>query len=323
MLRISVVLSAVVAGFALAGAAHAQNTYGFGTSPPGSFYFSAGTVIAKAFIEKSGGDQMRTQPYASPTQFIPILDRGELEFGIANAFEVVWATRGAEYFTGRQAANLRMVAILVPLRAALFVRKDSDIRAIKDLKGRAVPTGYVSQLILPPTMNAWFEIGGIKLSDVKGVPVPNVVRGAEEFAAGHTEAFAFSLGAAKVQEVASIVGGVRILPLPVSAASDAIVEKYLPYAYVRQEKPSPNLIGVDEPLGALAYDTAVFAAKTVTDEAAYKLARAIHASEAELIQGFKGLEEFKSANMAKKLGETQYHPGAIKFYAEKGMWPPK
>ena len=52
------IAAGVVAALALAAPAQAQTTYGFGTSPPGAFYYSAGTVIAKAFIEKSGA-QMR------------------------------------------------------------------------------------------------------------------------------------------------------------------------------------------------------------------------------------------------------------------------
>ena len=307
---------------AFAAPAHAQKTYGFGTSPPGAFYYSAGTVIAKAFIEKSGL-QMRTQPYGSPSQFIPIIDRGELDFGISNVFELVWAVRGDEFYSGHPARNLRMIAVMAPLRSAIYARKDSDIRTLKDLKGRAIPTGYVSQPIIPPIIEAWLEIAGLTMKDIKSVPVPNVVRGADEFAAGRTDVLMFALGAAKVQEVATIVGGVRMLDVPNTPANNAIVAKHLPFSYIRIEQPSPNLVGVDEPGGVVAYDTAVFASDQVDDNAAYQMAKALFNAEADLKQGFKGLEEFTRAHMVQRLDPAQYHPGAIKFYTEMGMWPPK
>ncbi|HEY5609117.1 MAG TPA: TAXI family TRAP transporter solute-binding subunit [Alphaproteobacteria bacterium] len=322
MPRARVLALAIVAALALVAPTHAQTTYGFGTSPPGAFYYSAGTVIAKAFIEKSGA-QMRTQPYGSPSQFIPIINRGELDFGISNIFELVWAIRGDEFYNGNQNKNLRMIAVMVPLRSAIYVRKDSDIRSLKDLKGRALPTGYASQPIIPPIINAWLEMVGLTLKDVKQVPVPNVVRGADEFAAGRTDVLLFALGAAKVQEVATTVGGVRMLDVPNTPANNAIVAKHLPFSYIRTEHPSPNLIGVETPGGVVAYDTAVFANKDVDDNAAYQMAKALYESETELAQGFKGLEEFKRDGMVKKLDPAQYHPGAVKFYTEKGMWPPK
>ena len=322
MLRARTLAFAIGAALALTGAAQAQTTYGFGTSPPGAFYYTAGTVIAKAFIEKSGM-QMRTQPYGSPSQFIPIINRGELEFGISNVFELVWALRGDEFYAGNTMPNLRMIAIMVPLRSAIYVRKDSDIRSLKDLKGRAIPTGYVSQPIIPPIINAWLEMVGLTMKDIKSVPVPNVVRGADEFAAGRTDVLLFALGAAKVQEVASMVGGVRMLDVPNTPANNAIVAKYLPFSYIRVEQPSPTLIGVEQPGGVVAYDTAVFANASVDDNAAYQMAKALFESEKELAQGFKGFEEFQRTGMAQKLDPAQYHPGAIKFYSEKGMWPPK
>ena len=117
--------------------------------------------------------------------------------------------------------------------------------------------------------------------------------------------------------------GVRMLDVPNTPANNAIVAKHLPFSYIRVEQPSPNLIGVEVPGGVVAYDTAVFANKDVDDNAAYQMAKALYESETELAQGFKGLEEFKRDGMVKRLDPAQFHPGAVKFYSEKGMWPPK
>ena len=45
---------------------------------------------------------------------------------------------------------MRVVAMLTPLYSELFVRKDSPIKTIPDLKGKRVPTDYTSQRVHRP-----------------------------------------------------------------------------------------------------------------------------------------------------------------------------
>ena len=55
---------------------------------------------------------------------------------------------------------------------------------------------------------------GVKPSDFDGVPVPHVVRGADDFMQGKVEASTFAIGAGKMSEVDAKVGGIRWLSMP-------------------------------------------------------------------------------------------------------------
>jgi hypothetical protein len=64
-----------------------------------------------------------------------------VDFGVANQYEVMLAMIGQSHFAGREQPNLRAVAFLFPLRIATFVRLDSPVQRIADLKGHRMPDG--------------------------------------------------------------------------------------------------------------------------------------------------------------------------------------
>ena len=163
----------VVAALAVcvSGTAFAQRV-AIGTSNPGSIYHSSGTVLAKLLNEKAA-IPATIQPFASPNVFIPAVDAGEIQLGFANVAELSYAVEGTEHFQGRPQKNLRAVAIAYPLRTAIFVRKNSDIRSIADLKGHTGVDGFTAQKIILPLLDAMYATANMTRSDVKPVRAIN------------------------------------------------------------------------------------------------------------------------------------------------------
>jgi TRAP transporter TAXI family solute receptor len=295
--------------------------FGIGTSNPGSVLHSAGMAIAK-LANENAGLRATVQPYASPTVFMPAVNAGDPQFGIASVPDVSYAYEGTDYFAGRQYHDLRAVGILFPLRTGIFVRKSSNLVKIADLRGHSMPDGFTSQKIIPPLLDVIYAMGGISRADLKLVPVPNVGGGADAFTSGRVDGFFHSLGSAKVRESDAAVGGIRMLQIEPSAKNLEIFRKKFPGGYFLAEKPGPANPGVLEPMYSTAYDAMVFASAKTSDEAVYRLTRAMYENKSTLVAGFQALALFDPQSMAKSI-PVPYHPGAIKFYKEKGMWPPK
>ncbi len=314
-------ISAAALVLAGAGAATAQSV-GIATSNTGSLYYSSGSAIAKVANEKAGLGAT-VHPFASPTVYLPAVDAGEYTFGISNVEELRVAVVGESQFEGRPLKNLRAVVILYPLRVALFVRKDSDIHSIADLRGKRVTDGYTSQKTIPPLLDAEFATAGMTRKDIKSVQVPNVVGGANAFISGKADAFFFALGSAKVREADASVGGLRALDIADTPENRAIAKKYFPPAYLRAEKPSKPNIGVEAPIHVITYDAALSTNASTPDDVVYRMAKAMHENKKELAASFGVFNLFDPNRMATDLGPIQWHPGTIKFLEEKGMWPPK
>jgi TRAP transporter TAXI family solute receptor len=311
---------AVAAVLASAGPVAAQ-MYGIGTGKQGFFTYSAGAAIAK--VAADNGMNLRLQPYGGTSAYVPGVNANEIEFGLANELETHYAVTGEVIYKDKPQKDLRVISILTPLYSEFFVRKDSPIKSIADLKGKRVPTDYVSQRVLDVLTRGTLANAGLTYDDIKKVPVPNVVGGADEFAKGNADVFMFALGSGKVAEVDAQVGGVRVLPIDSSKEAMARMRKLIPVAYATKVEPGKGRAGVDAPTMVYAYDYLVLANSKVSDEAAYKLTKILHDNKAALAAGFGALGGFDPKRMAKDMGPVQFHPGAIKYYKEVGAWPPK
>ncbi|MFL5108265.1 MAG: TAXI family TRAP transporter solute-binding subunit, partial [Xanthobacteraceae bacterium] len=187
-------LCLALATVALGAAPARAQTYGLATMQPGTLNHTTGSAIAKVLKEKASMNAL-VQPTAGESVIIPLVGRGEAELGIANALEVSVATEGARL------PELRLIGALHPLPTAYFVRKDTSMRTVADLRGKKVVYGFSAQRVLDIVMRAMLATGGLTEKDISPVLVPNVIRGADDFVAGAADMFYFAFGAPKVREV--------------------------------------------------------------------------------------------------------------------------
>jgi TRAP transporter TAXI family solute receptor len=298
----------------VSGAASAQ-TVGFATLPPGSLNHTTASAIAKVMKDKAGLNVL-VQPTAGDNVIIPMVNRGEAEIGIANAPEVHSAFEGGG--AGGKQTNLRIIATAHVLRTAFFVRKDSAMKTIADLKGKRVALGYSAMRVIDDLTRAMLATAGLTEKDVKPVLVPNVVRGADDFTSGAADMFYFAFGAPKVREVDATVGGIRVLQIDENGMPAA--RKISKWGYLTDVKPGPIFIGIPEPMKVYSFDNVLFTHAKVKDELIYKFLDTMEKQKPDLVAIQPVLREFSAA-----LGYVQYdipyHPGALKFYNERGVKP--
>jgi len=132
---------------ALSAASVAAQTYGLATMQPGTLNHTTGSAIAKVLKEKAGMNAL-VQPTAGESVLIPLVGRGEAELGIANALEVAVAVEGTRL------PDLRLIGAIHPLPTAYFVRKDTAMKTIADLKGKKVVFGFSAQRVLDTVSRA-------------------------------------------------------------------------------------------------------------------------------------------------------------------------
>jgi TRAP transporter TAXI family solute receptor len=300
----------VSAAFAVSALPAAAQTYGFATLQPGTLNHTTASAVAKVLKDKAGLNVL-VQPTAGDQVIVPMVASGEVDIGISNAMEV---------HDGLAKGNkdLRIITAAHALRVGFFVRKDSGLRSVADLKGRRVPYGFSAMRALEPTVRAILATANLTEKDIKPVLVPNVIRSADDFASGAADAFYFAFGAPKVREVDVTVGGIRMTEIDEKGMAAA--RKIERWGYLTQVGPGPIFIGVEKPMKVYSFDNVIFTSAKSPDEFVYRVLDTMLKNKNDLVAVQPVLREFTAA-FGYKQYEVPYHPGALKYFKEQNLKP--
>jgi len=262
-------------------------------------------------LKEKGGLNVLVQPTAGDQVIVPMVARGEVEVGISNAMEV-------HDGLAKGFKDLRIIGAAHALRVGFFVRKDSGIKTVGDLKGKRVPYGFSAMRALEPTVRAILATAGLTEKDIKPVLVPNVIRSADDFISGSADAFYFAFGAPKVREVDATTGGIRMTEIIEQGMPAA--RKIERWGYLTQINPGPVFIGVEKPMKIYSFDNLFFTSAKTSDDFVYKFLDTLFKNKDDLLAVQPVLREFTPA-FAYKQYEVPYHPGALKYFNEKNIKP--
>ncbi len=146
--------------------------------------------------------------------------------------------------------------------------------------------------------------------------MPNVVRGADDFASGAADTFTFAFGAPKIREVDVSAGGIRLLEMPASGLPAA--KKIFAHGYLDKAQPGPFFVGVFQPMDVYAWDNLLITNDKVPDEFVYKVIDTLVKNKDELVTIQPALRELSANGLYKEYG-MPYHPGALKYFKDHNI----
>jgi TRAP transporter TAXI family solute receptor len=277
-------------------------------------------VIGKV-VQDHSKLQMRVQGYGGDAGVLDAAASKNSDFFALDVTEAADAHLGRGNWNGKKRESLRSVITMFGFQAGVFVRKDSPIQSLADLKGKRIPGTWAQQTGVQQMMSATLAQVGLTYNDVQSYPVVNVVRAADDFKSGKLDVFFFAVGAPKVAEVAAgVSGGIRMLPYESSPDAVKRMQQIRPEYYLTEVKPAPHIAGVEKPIAAFTFDFVVGAGTHVPDEIVYQFVKALHANKKDLAAGHPAFNAYQPDNAAKLQPTLPHHPGAIKFYKEIGAW---
>jgi hypothetical protein len=293
-----------------------------GTNPPGSVFYAVGSGLGKVVTE-AGKVRLSVQPHTGSSTFLPLINNGEMEFGVTNAVDMALASRGPSFQVGGRnpfphAPNLRLAMRGSPLLISLVVRKDGPIKSAHDAKGKRVTGEYPAHLSVWYNMFGLLASAGLTWKDVRVVPVPAVNDGLDALVQGRADVSAFALGGAKVKEADAAVG-IRHVSIDCSPEGEARVRKSVPGYYPRWVK-AGSATGVLEDTCVIAYDMYLTTGKAVPDAVVEGVVRGIWDNVDKLPPLHPVFKEWTRERAVDADVTIPYHPAAVRVYRELGLW---
>ena len=206
---------------------------------------------------------------------------------------------------------------LAPIIALFITPSGSCVNTMADLRGKRVvvgPAGAGFDHFLRQILQAH----GITYDDF--TPLHNTQAGAVDMLADGSAAAAFLGGAVPTASItqASASQAIHFIPFD-AAARDALFERY-PF-FAPAKIPADTYRGQPEAFEGLDVGSMhLITSATADEELVYNTTKTIYENSASVVEKHGAGRAIVAANVVRDSG-TEFHPGAIRFYQEIGIWP--
>jgi TRAP transporter TAXI family solute receptor len=295
-----------------------------GSNPPGTVFYALASGLSKVASE-GAPFQMVVQPYSGTSTFLPLLDNGEIDFGINNAVDMALSYQGAARLKigGRNpfqhTPNVRLVMRGAILKTALLVRKDAPMKSVLDIRGKRLTGEYPAQLANWYNIFGFLAGAGMSFEDVKIVPVPGANEGVDALIQGRADVALHAIDSAKVKEADAAIG-VRHISLDCSAQGEKRLRAAVPGYYPHWLKRG-QAAGIADDTCVNAYDIYLTSSKTADDRVVQTILKNIWDNTDKLLPHHPSFKDWTRTRAVDADVTLPYHPAAMQFYKERGAWP--
>lgn len=311
--------TAVAMVMSAAGTANAKmKRINIGSNPAGSVYFLLAGGFAKLF-QKELKIRSNAQPHAGSSVYLPLMDKGEIVLGLNSSLDSGMAVAGTAPFKGKM-KNVRMIARVWILPYAYVVKENSGIKTLADLRSKRVLVKVKTNVSLAQANRTLLSTAGLSTSTVDAMDSGGVVAGINSVVEGRAMAATAALTMPALRKAhATVPGGLRVLGLGPKANND-FMAKGMAGLYTMTIKPSKRLPFIKSDTLIAAFDSYLNAGPQVNDDDAYALAKTLHTNWKKLQKDYPPLRGTPQKALAPANNAMPYHPGAIRYWKETGLW---
>ena len=288
-----------------------------GTAPIGGTFPIVGDAIAQTLNTHKGDNNWKVQAKGTKGSQANIrgLQKGELQLALSNSAISYFAFRGGSSWD--QKYDIRAVVTMAPNVAMFVTKADSGIKSIADLKGKRVvigPAGAGFEMFVGPIL----EEHGVKMEDIDKVNAPQGPA-VDMLSDGSADA-AFLGGAVPAAAISQACASFETSFVPFDPeVRQRLIDKY-PFFHAFTI-PGNTYQGHEEPFEGLNVGSMhVITAASAGEELIYQLTKTMWENRADIAARHGAGKAINEKNAARYTG-TEFHPGAIRFYKEAGIWP--
>lgn len=284
-----------------------------GTAPPGGAFFIVGGALAEVLGDS--GMEVTAEATKGSGENIRRLASGELDLALSNAAVTYFAARGEDGW-GRS-YPVQAVMTLAPNIATFVSPRRHEVNRIADLAGKRVVVGVAGagfEHFIRPIL----EAHGVTYEDF--TPLYNTQAGAVDMLSNDAAAAAFLGGAVPTASIVQATAGMDAGLVPLDPEARANLPTQYPF-YREAVIPGGTYRGQEQDyLGLDVGSMHLITREDVPEETIYQVTKTLFEERAAVVEKHPAGRAISEVNAPRNTG-VPFHPGAVRYYREAGIWP--
>ncbi len=305
---------ALAAAFAMApAAAQAQNFINILTGGTAGVYYPLGVAVSKIFSDKIKDSRPSVQATKASVENLNLIQagKGEIAFTLGDSLAQGWAGDADAGFRGKL-DKLRVVGAIYPNYIQIVASKESGIKTLADLKGKRLSVG-APKSGTELNARAILSAAGIKYENLGKVEYLPFAESVELIKNRQLDATLQSagLGVASIKDLANSVE-IVVVEIP----ADLVTKAGAPF--LAATIPANTYQGQTAAVSTAVVPNYLVTRSDLSEEAVYQMTKAIFDSLPDLVAAHAAARSI-SLQSAAKSPPVPLHPGAAKYFKEKGI----
>ncbi|MFV9510646.1 TAXI family TRAP transporter solute-binding subunit [Tepidibacillus sp. LV47] len=283
------------------------------TGGTGGTYYPLGGGIAQIIKDNTKMDAT-AQVTGASVENMRLLSKGDVDLAFTQSDIADYASKGTEMFKDTPVKNLKAISSLYNETVQIVTTVNSGINSVADLKGKRVSVGAAGSGV-EANAKQILEVYGLKFEDLKAEHL-SFGDSSQRIQDGQLDAAFITAGAptAAVNEL-SATTKFKILSLDQDKIKE-LITKY-PY-YVEDVIPAKTYAGQDQDVKTVAVKSILVARGDLSEDQVYDITKSLFEHLDKLVAINKKAESIKLETALDGIN-LEIHPGAAKYYKEKGI----
>ncbi len=298
-------------------AAAQQKFVTIGTGGVTGVYYAVGGAVCRLMNKDRASTHLRCSVESTGGSVFNVnaIKSGELDFGLTQSDIQYNAAKGEAQFKGKADPDLRAVFSVHPEPFTVLARKDAGVTKFEDFKGKRFNVGNPGSGTLASMEELLKQMGWTK-GDFSLAAELKADEQGTALCDNKIDGFYYGVGhpSAAIQDPTTACGA-KLIPLT-GAAVEALIKAH-PY-YAKATIPGGMYANNPTPTDTYGVLATVVTSSKVADSTVYALVKAVFSNFDEFKKLHPAFAHLEPKDMITKGLSAPLHPGAIKYYKEKG-----
>jgi TRAP transporter TAXI family solute receptor len=308
------VIAAIAGGILMAsGGVQAQQPLRVLTGGTSGIYYPLGVALGKIYSENIPGVKTQVQATKASVENLILLEqgRGEIAFTIGDSLKAGWDGDEDAGFRSKL-KKLRAIAAIYPNYIQLVATTESGIKTVSDLRDKSLSVGAPKSGTELNT-RAILKAAGMSYANVSKVEYLPFAESVDLMKSRRLAATLQSAGLG----VASLRDLSNTMDVTVVSVPKAIVDKMGP-PFMPAKIPANTYKGQEQDVETASVPNYLVTHAGVPDEIVYQMTKQVFEQQAQLAAAHAAGKEIKLEHALASV-PIPLHPGAARYYKEKGL----